>query len=149
MDGECKADRALSEAERLLNVRCLGHCLHENRSVWNSWSMGWFSRYRDCKVEIQVDDYTQAKLPSATWCYIYCMTRENFELGVWRLYHVIWVVGLASLLVAMGGKIWEAHEFEEDLEWLIFLFALVSAIAGPLIFKYVVRWIYRGFFPKV
>lgn len=88
------------------------------------------------------------RLQFATWCYICCMTRQNFELGVWRLYHVAWVVGLAFLLLAMGERIWRSHEYERESEWLIFLFVFISATVGPLIFKYVVRWIYRGFFPK-
>ena len=54
MDGEYKADRPLTEAERLVNARYLGHCLHENRKVWKSITMGWGSRCFDCGEEILI-----------------------------------------------------------------------------------------------
>lgn len=57
MDGEYKADRPLTEAERLVNVRYLGHCLHESRKVWRDQFMGWSSRCVDCKEQITIDGY--------------------------------------------------------------------------------------------
>lgn len=61
MDGEFKADRPLTEAERLVNARYLGHCLHENRKAWHSAFMGWCSQCRDCRQQIEIDGYTHIK----------------------------------------------------------------------------------------
>ena len=61
MDGEYKADRPLTEAERLVNVAYLGHCLHEERKVWKSPMLGWASRCTSCKKEIDIGGYSQAK----------------------------------------------------------------------------------------
>lgn len=61
MDGEYRADRPLTEAERLVNVHYLGHCLHENRKVWKSITMGWGSRCFDCGEEILIGYYSHTK----------------------------------------------------------------------------------------
>lgn len=65
MDGEFKADRALSESERLVNERYLGHCLHDDHSAWNDPNLGWCSRCRDCKRQIRLHCYVEARRPPA------------------------------------------------------------------------------------
>lgn len=54
MDGEYQANRALTEAERLVNVRYLGHCLHDSRKVWRDRSLDWHSRCSDCPAQISI-----------------------------------------------------------------------------------------------
>jgi len=133
MDGEYKADRALSEAERLVNVRYLGHCLHENRSVWNSWTMGWSSRCRDCKVEIQIDGYMQLRrLPddvlAHAWSQEHVKTaaspvngaqlRYALEREGWRV-QFLGVDGRTACEVRKGSTCWRTPFFDTQAEAVV------------------------------
>lgn len=75
------------------------------------------------------------------------MTRQNFELGVWRLYHVAWLLLLGSVLVVTVADNLRVYKYG-DVEVLAVVLPIAAAALLPLVGKYVVRWIYRGFFPK-
>lgn len=116
-----------------MNVRYLGHCLHENRSVWNSWTMGWFSRCRDCKLEIQIDGYMQAsRLPgdvlTHAWSLEHVKTaaspvngaqlRYALEREGWRV-QFLGVDGRTACEVRKGSISWRTRFFDTQAEAVV------------------------------
>lgn len=66
-------------------------------------------------------------------------TKTNFELGVQRLYYVLWALWIFGCVVYLQHT---------DNWWQVAAVVVLSMFAGPLAVMLVVRWIYRGFNPK-
>lgn len=71
------------------------------------------------------------------------ISKERFEVGIQRLYYVLWVAWGIFLVGINSGK---ALEQTSILSGLVFLALL--GVVGPFLLMHATRWIYRGFFPK-
>lgn len=103
-----REERPLSEAERLVNVHYLGHCLHENRSVWLNPHIGWCSRCWGCRREIVIPGYIRAgKLPddvlAGAWSLEHVQTASS-PINSAQLRHVLEQAGWQVLLKGLNGR---------------------------------------------
>ena len=77
------------------------------------------------------------------------MNLQRFETGIQRAYYVAWA-GLVA--VALFGAVMNMAQREDPFLMTPYvredIFILVVTIVGPLVVMHLVRWIYRGFFPK-
>ncbi len=140
MDGEYKADRPLTEAERLVNAHYLGHCLHDNRKVWKDRSNAWGSRCIDCQEEIAIEGFSQARrLPddilAQAWSREHIKTAASMvnaaqvqyalEKEGWRV-RIFGVDGRSACAVYRGGATLRTPFFDTQAE------AVVEAAARTL-----------------
>lgn len=135
-----REERPLTEAERLVNAHYLGHCLHENRSVWLNSNLGWCSRCRSCQREILISGYRRAgRLPddvlASAWSLQHVQTASS-PVNAAQLRHVLEQAGWQVLLKGLNGRsacevrkgsITHRTRFFDSWEW-----ALVEAGAMTL-----------------
>lgn len=68
------------------------------------------------------------------------MKRQDLELGIQRLYYVVWALWLCFGVAAL------IHDNIRDVEGYA---AVIGAfVIAPPALMFAVRWIYRGFSPK-
>ena len=72
------------------------------------------------------------------------MKAENIEIGIQRIYYVLWG-GLVALNTVLCIR---AFNYESESEFLEGIIGLGLAVLIPYIGMLVGRWIYRGFRPK-
>lgn len=103
-----REERPLSEAERLVNVHYLGHCLHENRSVWLDRNIGWRSRCWGCRREIVISGYSRVgRLPddvlARAWSLEHIQPASSPITGA-QLKHVLEQAGWQVQLMGLNGR---------------------------------------------
>lgn len=74
------------------------------------------------------------------------MITRNIELGLLRLYYVVWAVLFCGSVVFAIGHSWD-RELNHP-ETLASIGLVLAAVIVPAILMHVIRWIYRGFTPK-
>ncbi|KWT83707.1 MULTISPECIES: hypothetical protein [unclassified Variovorax] len=73
------------------------------------------------------------------------MNRGNFEVGVQRLYYVVWTVWSTGWVAALMLNFYEDGF---DMDRVVLRGGIWLGIIAPPLIMFAVRWIYRGFFPK-
>ncbi len=74
--------------------------------------------------------------------------RHRFEVGIQRLYYVLWGIGSPLYVFMVISETEDTHlktHWELQLLW-VGLFSM--AVIVPWVGMRLVRWVYRGFFPK-
>lgn len=66
----------------------------------------------------------------------------NMELGIQRLYYVLWALWTGGLLLILVIRIFEGRAYLAEGFWTILI-----AAAPPPALMFAVRWVYRGFRP--
>lgn len=71
------------------------------------------------------------------------MNRNNIELGILRLYYVLWALWVAAWLAFCGSQFTRANFHADELA-----LGMAMLVLPPPLLMFAVRWVYRGFLPK-
>lgn len=74
------------------------------------------------------------------------MIRTNIEIGILRTYYVLWAI---VLLWGIGFGLLSILVYPERIEWAAAAWGAIGIVLLPPAFMFTVRWIYRGFVPKL
>ena len=73
------------------------------------------------------------------------MIRTNIEIGILRIYYVLWAM---LLLWGLCVGVVSIFIYPERIVWDVIAWTSITIIIGPPAFMFTMRWIYRGFIPK-
>lgn len=74
------------------------------------------------------------------------MTRKNFEIGILRLYYVLWATAFATMVVLTVLNL--ASRGPLHSETLASSGLVLASVVLPGVLMMGIRWVYRGFVPE-